>query len=127
MMGEMVEITATFPVGLGDTKANLLAAAEGENEEWDELYPAFADVADEEGFPEIATVFRKIAEAEKHHEIRYRKLLENLESDKVFKRDEVVRWKCNNCGYIHTGKEAVDLCPACAHAQAHFELFVETY
>ncbi|SDK91330.1 rubrerythrin [Natronincola ferrireducens] len=127
MKGEMVEITASFPVGLGDTKANLLAAAEGENEEWDELYPAFADVADEEGFPEIATVFRKIAEVEKHHEKRYRKLLENIENNSVFAKESVVEWKCNNCGYIHKGEKAVELCPACAHPQGHFEVFVESY
>jgi len=127
MAGEHVEITATFPVGLGNTKANLIAAAEGENEEWDELYPAFADVADEEGFPEIAKVFRKIADVERHHEKRYRKLLENLENNKAFKKDDVVEWKCNNCGYIHKGEEAVKLCPACDHPQAHFEVFVETY
>ncbi len=125
--GEIVEINASFPVGLSDTKSNLKSAAEGENEEWSDLYPEFADVADEEGFPEIATVFRKIAEVEKHHEKRYRKLLENIEENKVFEKEEVVQWKCNNCGYIHTGKNAVDLCPACAHPQAHFEVFVETY
>lgn len=127
MKGEMVEITASFPVGLGDTKANLLAAAEGENEEWDELYPEFANVAEEEGFTEIATVFRKIAEVEKHHEKRYRKLLENIENSKVFEKDTIVEWKCNNCGYIHKGQNAVELCPACAHPQGHFEVFVETY
>lgn len=127
MLGEMVEITATFPVGLGDTKTNLLAAAEGENEEWVDLYPNFADVADEEGFPEIATVFRKIAEIEKHHERRYRKLLENIENNRVFEKDSVVHWKCNNCGYIHTGEKVVELCPACAHPQGYFEMFVETY
>lgn len=127
MQGEAVEITASFPVGMADTKANLLAAAEGENEEWEDLYPAFADVADEEGFPEIAEVFRKVADAEKRHETRYRKLLDNVKNNKVFKKDTEVEWKCNNCGYIHKGKEAVDLCPACAHPQAHFEVFVETY
>ncbi len=127
MCGEVVEITASFPVGLGDTKFNLLAAANGENEEWSDLYPNFADVAEEEGFKEIATVFRKIAEVEKHHEKRYRKLLENIENSTVFKKDKVVEWKCNNCGYIHTGEKAVDLCPACAHPQGHFEVFVETY
>lgn len=125
--GEVVEITATFPVGLGDTKANLLAAAAGENEEWTELYPEFADIADEEGFPKVAAVFRKIAEVEKHHEARYRKLAENIENGMVFKKNEVVQWKCNNCGYIHTGEEAVQLCPACAHPQAYFEILAENY
>ena len=125
--GEAVEITASYPVALGHTKENLLAAANGENEEACELYPEFARVADEEGFPEIAYVFREIAEAEEAHEARYRKLLANIENDRVFKRDEVVEWKCNNCGYIHTGKSAPEECPACAHPIDHFELFKETY
>lgn len=125
--GEAVEITAAYPVALGDTKANLLAAANGENEEANELYPEFANVAEEEGFPDIAYVFREIAEAEERHEIRFRKLLDNIDKDKVFKRDEVVEWKCNNCGYVHSGAEAPVLCPACAHGQEHFELFKETY
>ncbi|WZL72355.1 rubrerythrin family protein [Clostridiaceae bacterium 35-E11] len=125
--GEMVEINASYPVALGDTKFNLLAAANGENEEWTDLYPEFADIADKEGFPEIAVVFRKIAEVEKHHEARYRKLLSNIENDTVFKKDTVIKWKCNNCGYIHEGQKAVELCPACAHPQGHFEVFVEAY
>lgn len=125
--GEMVNIQADFPVALGDTKFNLLAAANGENEEWSDLYPEFAKVADEEGFHEVAVVFNKIAEVEKHHEARYRKLLGNIEEEKVFKKDTVVKWKCNNCGFIHEGAEALDLCPACAHPKAHFELFVEAY
>lgn len=125
--GEMVEITAAFPVAFTDTKANLLAAAKGENEEWAELYPHFADVADQEGFPVIATVFRKIAEVEKHHEARYKKLYDNLVSETVFKKPAKVLWKCNNCGYIHEGDSAPQACPACAHPQGHFELFVETY
>jgi len=127
LAGEMVEITATFPAGLGDTKTNLLAAAEGENEEWTDLYPEFANIAEEEGFKEVAVVFRKIAEVEKHHEKRYRKLLNNIETDKVFNKDVAVEWKCNNCGYIHTGEKAISMCPACAHPQGHFEVFVETY
>ncbi len=122
-----VQITADYPVALGDTKANLLAAAEGENDEWSKLYPEFARIADEEGFPEIAFVFRKIAEVEKHHEERYRKLLKNLEEGKVFKKDSVVRWKCSNCGYIHKGNEAPETCPSCAHPQGFFEVFCETY
>ena len=125
--GESVNIQADFPVALGDTKTNLLAAAQGENEEWTELYPQFADVADQEGFPVIATVFRKIAEVEKHHEARYKKLYENIVSDTVVKKPAAVQWKCNNCGYIHTGSQAPDLCPACAHPQGYFEVFVETY
>ncbi|WP_425060038.1 Rubrerythrin-1 [Sporomusa carbonis] len=125
--GEMVEINASYPVALGDTKANLLAAAQGENEEWAELYPHFADVAEEEGFPAIAVVFRKIADVEKHHEARYRKLYNNLLNDTVFKKSSTVQWKCNNCGYIHEGETAPQICPACAHPQGFFEVFVETY
>jgi rubrerythrin len=127
LAGEAVEINASFPVALADTKYNLMAAANGENEEWSELYPQFADTADEEGFPEIATAFRKIAEVEKHHEERYRKLLANIEGGKVFKKDSPVRWKCNNCGYVHEGDSAPETCPACAHPQGYFEVFVETY
>ena len=125
--GEAVEINAEYPVALGDTKSNLLAAANGENEEWTELYPTFADVAEEEGFPQIAIVWREIAEAEDRHERRFRKLLANIENGKVFERDEEVEWKCNNCGYIHKGKSAPKSCPACAHPQGHFEIFCETY
>lgn len=125
--GEMVSIQADFPVALGDTKANLLAAAQGENEEWTDLYPAFANVADLEGFPTIAAIFRNIAAVEKHHEARYRKLYNNIVEGTVFKKPAVVQWKCNNCGHIHTGNQAPDSCPACAHPQAHFEVFVETY
>ncbi len=127
LMGEAVEISAEFPVGLGDTKFNLIAAADGENEEWTELYPKFADIAEEEGFPEIAYVWREIAEAEERHEIRYRKLVANIENNKVFEKDMEVEWKCNNCGYIHKGKSAPERCPACDHPQAHFEVFHETY
>lgn len=127
LKGEMVEITADYPVGLGDTKTNLLYAANGENEEWSELYPAFADVAEEEGFKEVATAFRKIAEVEKHHEARYRKLLANIENGTTFKKENVVLWKCNNCGYIHEGTSAPESCPACQHPQGYFEVFVETY
>ncbi|HZK09917.1 MAG TPA: rubrerythrin family protein, partial [Clostridia bacterium] len=125
--GESLEIKAEFPVALGDTKSNLLAAAEGEREEWTELYPKFADIADEEGFPQIAYVWREIAEAEERHELRYRKLLENIENNKVFEKDQEVEWKCNNCGYVHKGKAAPEVCPACDHAQGHFEVFYETY
>ncbi len=125
--GETVEIQAPYPVGLSSTPDNLKWAAEGENEEWSELYPGFADIADEEGFPEVAYVFREVAEAEERHEIRFRKLLENIEKGRVFSRDTEVEWKCNNCGYIHEGKEAPEDCPACDHPRDHFELFVETY
>ena len=127
LCGEGVEIHAEYPVALGDTKVNLKAAAEGENEEHTVLYPEFARVAEEEGFKDIAYVFREIAEVEERHEIRFKKLLANIENDKVFKKDEVVEWKCNNCGYIHTGKSAPNKCPACDHPIDHFELFKETY
>ena len=127
LCGEAVEITADYPVALGDTKTNLKAAAEGENEEWTELYPKFAEIAEEEGFPKIAYVWREIAEAEERHEIRFKKLLENIEENKVFEKDEIVEWKCNNCGYIHRGKSAPQKCPACDHPIDHFEVFVETY
>jgi rubrerythrin len=125
--GEVIEINATFPVGLSDTKANLLGAANGENEEWAELYPEFARVADEEGFANIALIFRKISEVEKHHEERYRQLLNSIEKNTIYKRDTVVSWKCNNCGYIHEGETAPELCPACAHPQGYFEVISENY
>lgn len=125
--GEMVEMTASYPVAMGDTKSNLLAAAEGEKEEWGELYPTFATVAEEEGFADIACVFRNIAEVEKHHEARYRKLYANVIADEVFKKPVEVEWKCGNCGYIHKGSSAPVSCPACAHPQGYFEVFVEAY
>ncbi len=126
--GGPVEITATYPAGkIAGTAENLLAAAEGEHEEWGDLYPGFAAVADEEGLPEIAESFREIAEVEEGHETRYRKLLDNVEKGRVFTREAPVKWRCRNCGYIHEGTEAPDECPACKHAQAYYELFVEAY
>jgi len=125
--GEVVEINATYPVGLSDTKANLLWAANGEKEEWTELYPAFAKVAEEEGFPDIAFVYRKIVEVEKHHDERYRQLLSRLEDGTIFNRETVVNWKCSNCGYIFESKNAPELCPACAHPKAYFEVLAENY
>ena len=122
-----VEINAAYPVAQGKTLDNLKAAAAGENEEWTVLYKSFAEVADEEGFPEVAESFRNIALVEEKHEARYLKLAANIESGKVFKKDETVSWKCGNCGYIHDGDNAPDECPACKHSQAHFEVFVETY
>lgn len=120
--GGMVEITASYPAGVeGSTAENLLAAAEGENEEWSKDYPYFAEVADQEGFAEIATAWRNIASVELQHEKRYRRLLEKVEKDEVFIRDEEISWQCRNCGYVHVGKEAPDICPACAHPQAYFE------
>jgi len=125
--GESIEITADFPVTFGDTAVNLKAAAAGENEEHTKLYPEFADIAEEEGFPKIGFVYREIAEVEEHHEIRFLKLLQNIENGQVFEKEEEVQWKCNNCGYVHTGKSAPNKCPACDHAQGYFEVFKETY
>ncbi len=126
--GGMVEITASYPAGkIGTTLENLQAAADGEKEEWTELYPQFADIADEEGFSQVASAFRMIARVEKAHEERYRKLYSNLEAGKVFERDGVMIWKCRNCGYIHEGKSAPKVCPACLHPQSYFELKAENY
>jgi rubrerythrin len=122
-----IQITADYPVAQGTTLDNLKAAASGENEEWTDLYPAFAKVADEEGFPEIAAAWRMISLAEKRHEIRFEKLAQNIANDQVFKKDQKVQWKCTNCGYIHEGPEAPETCPACVHPQSYFEVFVETY
>ena len=122
-----IEIESSFPVAQGNTLENLKSAASGENEEWDILYPEFANVAEEEGFEEVAKVFRAVALAEKAHEIRFNKLAENIANDKVFKKEEKILWKCGNCGYIHEGTSAPDVCPACAHPTAYFEVFVETY
>ena len=121
--GGMVEITASFPAGvIGKTLDNLKAAAAGENEEWTEAYPHFAEVADAEGFPEIAEMYRRIAIAEKGHEERYRAFIKNIEEGTVFAKEEETVWQCRNCGYIHTGKEAPEVCPACNHPQAYFEV-----
>ena len=126
--GGTVEITASFPAGvIGTTLENLKAAAAGENEEWTQAYPEFARIAREEGFPEIAVLWERVSIAEKQHEKRYNDLWKNLEAGKVFKRDGVVIWRCLNCGYIHEGKEAPQLCPACLHPQAYFELLGENW
>jgi rubrerythrin len=122
-----IEITADYPVAMGTTLENLKAAAAGEKEEWSDLYPAFADTAEEEGFSEIALTFRNIAKAEVRHETRFIKLAKNVDGGTVFKKEQKVQWKCGNCGYIHEGLEAPAECPACAHPQAHFEVFAETY
>ena len=106
---------------------NLAASAAGENLEWTKLYKEASETALQEGFNEIARVFKEIAEVEEQHEKRYRKLLKNIKEGKVFKRDTVVKWKCRNCGYVHEGKEAPEVCPACAHPQKYFELRVENY
>ncbi len=126
--GGEAEVNASFPAGvIGTTKENLKEAAAGENYEHTTMYPNFADVAEKEGFPEIAAAMRAIAEAEKAHESRYLKLLENIENGEVFKKDKTVRWKCRNCGYIHEGTEAPEKCPACVHPRAYFELLTESY
>jgi len=126
--GGELEITGAFPAGvIGETKVNLAGAAAGEMHENTKMYPGFAAIADQEGFPAIAEVFRRISVAEKGHEMRYRAFLANIEKDRVFKRDKPVRWRCRNCGYIHEGPEAPQSCPACAHPRAFFELLVENY
>ena len=126
--GGEVEITGAFPAGVIDTTLeNLKAAAAGEHYEQTEMYPEFAKTAREEGFDSIAAVFEAIAVAEKQHEKRYVDLAANIEAGKVFKRDEKVIWRCRNCGYLHEGNEAPELCPACDHPQAHFELLGENY
>jgi rubrerythrin len=126
--GGEIEITAAYPAGkIGTTEENLLAAAEGELMEWGTLYPDFAKIAKEEGFLNVAESFEEIAEVEEEHEKRYRKLLENIKNGTVFKRDEEVEWHCLNCGYIHHGKEAPDVCPACQHPQSYYELHIPNY
>ncbi len=126
--GGMVEITAMYPAGkVGSTAENLVAAAEGEHEEWADLYPAFAEIAMEEGFKDVATCFRMVAKVELEHENRYRKLWENVSKEKVFEREEEVEWVCRNCGYVHKGKKALTTCPACLHPKAYFEIRTINY
>ena len=126
--GGEVEITEAFPAGvIGTTLENLKASASGENYEHTRMYPGFAKTAREEGFDDIAKIFEAIAVAEKQHEERYNALAANIQAGRVFKRDAMVVWRCRNCGYIHEGTEAPDLCPACAHPQAYFELLGEYY
>jgi rubrerythrin len=126
--GGEVQVAASFPAGvIGDTGANLRAAAAGENYEHMTMYPEFAQIADEEGFPSVAAVFRAIAVAERQHEKRYVGLFENIANHRVFRRDAPRKWKCRNCGYIHEGKDTPAKCPACDHAQAHFELLEENW
>jgi rubrerythrin len=126
--GGLVEITATYPAGsIGATVENLLAAADGENEEWTDLYPAFGDMAESEGFPEAAASFRQIGAVEEHHEARYRKLLANIENDLVFSRPQPVKWICRKCGFVHEGPAALDVCPVCEHPQAYQEIYAENF
>jgi len=126
--GGEAEVSASFPAGvIGSTAENLKASAAGENHEYTTMYPEFASTADDEGFSEIAQAMRSIAVAEKQHEKRYLGLLENIEKGKVFRKDNTVKWRCINCGYIHEGEEAPEECQACAHPQAHFELLGENW
>ena len=126
--GEALEINASYPAGkIGITSENLLAAANGEKEEWSELYLEFEEVARKEGFKEIADSFKEIGEVEEQHEKRYRKLLANIQEGKVFKKNKIVKWKCRNCGYVHEGTEAPDVCPACKHPQSYYEVLEENY
>lgn len=126
--GGDVEVVAAFPAGvIGSTAENLEGSAAGENHEHTEMYPEFANVAREEGFAAVAAVFEAVAVAEKQHEARFLGLLANVKADTVFKKDEEVRWRCRNCGYVHQGDEAPRSCPACAHPQAHFEVLAENW
>ena len=128
LTGGEVEITATYPAGvIGNTFENLEAAANGEKMEWSALYKDAEKIAKEEGFDMIASTFKEIAEVEEEHEKRYRKLAANVKNKTVFKKDEIVKWKCLNCGYVHEGKEAPAVCPACTHPQSYYELLSENY
>ena len=128
LKGGMAEITASYPAGIiSTTTENLNEAADGEKMEWGTLYPNFADVAEKEGFPEIANTFRNVALVEKEHETRYRKLLANVKQEKVFKKDKIINWKCRNCGHVYEGIEAPEKCPVCDHARAYFEVWCENY
>jgi rubrerythrin len=126
--GGMTEITAMYPAGrTGTTKENLKAAAEGEHEEWTDLYPHFSEVAKEEGFPEIAAAYKMIAKVEAEHERRYLKLLQNVSEDKVFMKEGKVWWKCINCGYVYQSEKALENCPACLHPKAFMQIREENY
>jgi len=128
LKGGIVEITAAYPAGvIRSTMENLKEAAEGEKLEWGTLYPGFAEVAEEEGFKDVAMTLRMVAKVENYHERRYRKLLANIEQDKVFKKDAPIKWKCRNCGYIHEDSEAPERCPVCDHARSYFEAWCENY
>lgn len=128
LKGGMAEITASYPAGvIASTATNLKEAAAGEKMEWGTIYPQFADVADEEGFCEVAKTFRRVAEVEAYHERRYLKLLENVNQGKVFKKDAAIKWKCRNCGHVFEGAEAPDKCPVCDHARSYFEVWCENY
>jgi len=126
--GGPVAIQASFPAGvIGDTAANLEEAAGGENFEWTAMYPEYAQTAREEGFPQIAAILEAIAVAEKQHDARYRGLLENVRRGRVFAKSQPIRWRCRNCGFVHEGTAAPEVCPACAHPQAYFEVMAENW
>ena len=128
LKGGDAQITAAYPAGvIGSIKENLKAAAEGEKLEWGTLYPNFADVAEREGFKDVATTFRMVAKVEQSHERRYLKLLANVKQGKVFKKDKPVKWKCRNCGYIFETSEAPEECPVCAHSRSYYEVWCENY
>jgi len=128
LKGGMVEITSAYPAGvIGTTGENLKAAAAGELAEWGTLYPMFATTAKEEGFVAIANLFRQVANVEKHHELRFNRLRDNLENGTVFKRAAPVKWYCRECGYVYEGTTAPLSCPACGHPQAYFEIYSENY
>jgi len=128
LKGGMVEITAAYPAGtIEKTSENLKEAANGEKLEWGTIYPDFAEVAEEEGFEDVARTFRMVAEVEKYHERRYLKLLANVEQGKVFKKDVSIKWKCRNCGHVYEGSEAPEKCPVCEHARSYFEVWCENY
>lgn len=128
LKGGVVEVTAGYPAGTIETTAeNLKAAAEGEKLEWGTIYPNFAEVAEKEGFREIANTFRGVGKVESYHERRFLKLLANVEQGRVFKKDSTIKWKCRNCGFVYEGKQAPDECPVCAHARAYFEVWCENY
>ncbi len=124
---EHAEVEFKFLKGIGTTKDNLKAAAEGEHYEWTEMYPNFEKIAREEGFVEIANAFKEIAEVEEEHEKRYKKLLDNVIKNRVFRSDTIVKWKCRNCGYVHKGTTPPERCPACDHPQSYYELLAENY
>jgi rubrerythrin len=128
LKGGMVEVNAAYPAGvIASTAENLKAAAEGEKMEWGTLYPNFADVAEQEGFSEVARTFRSVAKVEAYHERRYLKLLANVTEGKVFKKDKPIKWKCRNCGFVFEGSEALEKCPVCGHPRSYFEVWCENY
>ncbi|HAL74808.1 MAG TPA: rubrerythrin family protein [Clostridiales bacterium] len=125
--GVPIEITATYPVAYGSTYENLIAAAAGEREEWSQIYQNFAETAEQEGFRDVAASFRMIAKVEAHHEARYLKLAENVKKDQVFSKPTATAWICGNCGYVHEGMSAPEICPACKHPKAYFELLCDNF